>query len=243
LDASNVLTLCPRQYDKKVIHNDDAVEILAPFVCSVWDAMAKKLPKDSNGEKRRLVSNAGNNSVFLMSNVPRFSRQFPSGVSDKEMQDPSKYELLDVPERANIAYVTIPVPTGEDYKFIKTNMMRLWRLAVYEIREEANRLHSENIKDPASNPPEITIKILWNNSSPCTSEGLLKHCVHPAAELALKILAIRLASCVNAIYVTSFDKGDNFTGLMRSIDVELSLYMTIDDIDMKAGYRQLPTSK
>jgi len=217
--ASELTTLCPRLHEPITLR-DDALEILIPSVCGVWDAVAQSLRKSPEDEIRRLVSRNDKESIFLMSNVPQLIKRLShSGVFPNDKWSVRPDDILSNPERANIAYVTIPyqhAQSDDDYRYRDTNMVRLWRHAVREIRKEAKRLHRENGGNVNVHLPRIAIKILWNfvNFFDADSWAAIPRSYD---EIALKIIAIRLADCVDAILLVSFEGQDQLNHATNNI--------------------------
>jgi len=254
-----ISTLCPRRH-QPAVRRDDAIEILAPFLCSVWDVMVKEfdtIPVD--GEPISFLIPSTGSRLALMSNVPQLIRKF-SYSPDTNIWSVSPNDVLDIPERANIAYVTIPILPHDAVVYRATNMVLLWQLAVREIRAEANWLHSENGGNVNTDPPKIIIKILWNELGYFGYKGTgqdqdqgqgqdqdqgqdqgrnRRNPPFPSAsyEFILKVAAIRLSNCVDAIELVTFESLDHAAGILDQLN-KRSFETSTNDVDLEAISRQ-----
>jgi len=249
-------SLCSLQ-DKAAVQGNDIVKILIPSVCSVWDAMMDEsaTPFSENKLHGLRTSLPSADYVFLMSNVPKYLSKLSYSAYDGIWSVHSD-NILRVPERANIAYVTIPYEVPLDRTNIHyqaTNMVRLWRSAVREIRGEANRLHDKDGGDSKTNRPHVIVTVPWHceptfenhahSSKKSAAVELPKDllfkgqtCQTDKWTLALKIAAIRLAGCVDEIQLVSLLREGQLAEATNFFHKNFK--EAIQNVDLEAGFGQ-----
>jgi len=201
-DESRELTsLCPRQR-VSTVRRDDALEIEMPHICSVWNGFVSLMQSGVIEQPPKPLSL--HKSLVLISNIPRVLRikRHPKVTST----------LFGKAASYNVAYVAMPYHRNHIRPGSRQtlNMLRLWMIALQEIRAEARKLHRDNGEDPDTSPVKIDITLLWSKSKMIDGFSNGDPLPDPILELALKLLACRLAGGIYYFGVASDESSQEY---------------------------------